>query len=1000
MFKLTSWKSAVGAAIGVWVCCAQQLFAGGGAVTITSADGLRTAEIDEFGQIAALYPPDQPGVNNLAPEGAEVRTTETPGRRLTMWPHRPGAFVPAALLALLSVQGADGAPDQPPSVSVDRIGSRDGATIFTLDRRALAEAADRGEALRIRQVPLSADLAVDLIVERFYVTGSHTRFVLGSNNAGDWKGFDPASVTLLRGRAAGHPASHAFLALSEYGSAGLIDLGPGRPHYRITSRSSRTVELGSGQLAVFEAADGIGPLLGVPMCAARPVGKPRRAPAADGASSPSMRHLELAIETDYELYSLFQDADATAAYVVQLYGAVSDIYMRDVNTWIELSFVRIWDTPDDLFNEEDPAGPFVDYWEQNMGHVHRDVAQFFTGRRDLPYGGVASGLVCGSYSYSVAGYALGAFPSLDAPSMGHWDVIVTAHELGHNCNAPHTHWVGIDECPSGVLQRGTIMSYCHSNPGGIANMDLRFHTHIQSHMEAWFTDETCLAEDCNVNGIDDAIDIQQGTSLDANGNGIPDECEDCNGNGTLDPEDILSGTSMDLNGNGIPDECEPDCNENNVPDDRDLLLGTSQDLYGNGIPDECEPDCNDNGVPDYNEIQVNMSLDLNRNAILDACEDCDNNGVTDLEELAGAHNLWVANRGASQDNVASQYHAGTGVLVVTGDAGHLASPHDLLIRSDGHLLVSSASDDRIAEFDEQGSYVSDLVPAGTGGLDWPTGMTFTAGGSLLVASRLANNVLEYDAITGAFLGEFVAAGAGGLRHPMAVTFGPNGNLFVAAWANQVLEYDGASGAFVGLFVSAAGNGGLIGPTSLEFKPDGDLLVASCGTDELLEYDGQTGTFLGRWNDGGAPGPWDLRVGPNGNVYVTITGGRPVLMYHGETGDLMLSFYVHAAAGPLSFPTGLDFVHGDDVDCNLNLIPDTCDIASGTSQDINGNGIPDECEPPIGDLDGDGSVSVTDFLAMLARWGPCPDPPDPCPADLDGDGTVDYDDFVILLANWG
>jgi T5SS/PEP-CTERM-associated repeat protein len=54
---------------------------------------------------------------------------------------------------------------------------------------------------------------------------------------------------------------------------------------------------------------------------------------------------------------------------------------------------------------------------------------------------------------------------------------------------------------------------------------------------------------------------------------------------------------------------------------------------------------------------------------------------------------------------------------------------------------------------------------------------------------------------------------------------------------------------------------------------------------------------------------------------------------------------------------------------------------------------------LGDIDGDGSVDVTDFLMLLARWGPCPVPPDPCPADLNGDGTVDVNDFLILLANW-
>lgn len=32
--------------------------------------------------------------------------------------------------------------------------------------------------------------------------------------------------------------------------------------------------------------------------------------------------------------------------------------------------------------------------------------------------------------------------------------------------------------------------------------------------------------DCNLNGIDDPVDIANGTSVDANDNGCPDECED------------------------------------------------------------------------------------------------------------------------------------------------------------------------------------------------------------------------------------------------------------------------------------------------------------------------------------------------------------------------------------------------------------------------------------------------------------------------------------------
>ncbi len=83
------------------------------------------------------------------------------------------------------------------------------------------------------------------------------------------------------------------------------------------------------------------------------------------------------------------------------------------------------------------------------------------------------------------------------------------------------------------------------------------------------------------------------------------------------------------------------------------------------------------------------------------------------------------------------------------------------------------------------------------------------------------------------------------------------------------------------------------------------------------------------------------------------------------------------------------------DCNCNSVPDADDIATGTSPDVNGNGIPDECEC-IGDLDGDGTVGITDFLALLAAWGPNPGHP----ADFDGDGVVGIVDFLELLASWG
>ncbi len=55
---------------------------------------------------------------------------------------------------------------------------------------------------------------------------------------------------------------------------------------------------------------------------------------------------------------------------------------------------------------------------------------------------------------------------------------------------------------------------------------------------------------------------------------------------------------------------------------------------------------------------------------------------------------------------------------------------------------------------------------------------------------------------------------------------------------------------------------------------------------------------------------------------------------------------------------------------------------------------------LGDLDGDGIVGISDFLLLLAAWGPCDKPcPPSCAADLDDDCTVGINDFLLLIANW-
>jgi hypothetical protein len=862
-----------------------------------------------------------------------------------------GGRVPAAPALLPAAARASRLTPMRPVVGLfTSEGPVDGVGRVRVDREQLLGTADAPGAMLVHGFPLTPGRLVDLEVERFWVTRPGTRFVAGGADGRDVPlAFDPDSVVLLRGRVAGYPHSNVYLGISDWVTNGVIDLGKGVGMFGVSSRGPGGTTLPPGMLAVFEARAG-GPNPS-PGCTVLEHGPTAPTGQIDLTPVKGLRQLELAVDTDYEFYQLFGDESATAAYLVELYGAVSDIYMRNINVRVDLTYARVWTQP----NEPFAAGlnEFLAYWEGNMQSVHRDVAQMFSGRADLPGGVAYLSALCGDSAYGFCGNAVGYFADAVTASVLNYDPLVTAHELGHNCGTHHTDVYGIDNCNivAATPQRGTIMSYCNQTvSGAMSVMELEFHKITRDKMLEHISSVSCVVLDCNQNGIADPLDIVAMTSADVNGNGIPDECEDCNHNSILDTIDIATSTSLDLNTNGIPDECEPDCNENGIPDDRDILLGTSQDLYGDAKPDECDEDRNNNNISDYNEIMANMTLDRDRDRILDATQDCDNDTVPNLVELEGARNAWVAS--LAGENTLREFHSVTGVLMGLSNPGRISGARDLIITADRRILVASSGANKIVEFDRTGAFVRDLVPAGSGGLSQPSGMVVAPWGNLLVASTGTNSVLEFDIASGGFVRAFVAAGSGGLAAPFGLVYKPSGNLFVSGMnSNTVYEYDRTTGAFVRVFVTA-GSGTLSGARGMVFNPlTGNLLVASYNNDQVKEYNGSTGAFIRNWLVTGLPidGPWGVRVGPDGFVYISrnnitdthVTRAR--IFIHDPRNGNFVRAYVQSQDSGLINCTGFDFMPGDFADCNRNLVPDSCDIAGGLSTDINLNGTPDECE---------------------------------------------------------
>lgn len=167
--------------------------------------------------------------------------------------------------------------------------------------------------------------------------------------------------------------------------------------------------------------------------------------------------------------------------------------------------------------------------------------------------------------------------------------------------------------------------------------------------------------DCNINGVEDATDLANGTSLDCNVNAIPDECEvDTDQDGVIDDcdncPDVANTDQVDTDNNGIGDVCDEVVIEEDVIDEEVIdeeiideevveedeeIIEEDEEIIEEDIVDDEEViieddeeqllvDCNENGFDDLDDIDFGDSADCNGNDIPDECErDFDSDGVID-----------------------------------------------------------------------------------------------------------------------------------------------------------------------------------------------------------------------------------------------------------------------------------------------------------------------------------------------------------------------------------
>lgn len=823
---------------------------------------------------------------------------------------------------------------------------------------SLRDAARQSRRISIN-LPTERAESLPLEMEPFRVTTEATRFV--RVETGGPREVDRPGLTMFRGTVAGDSDSLALLAVDSAGGLrGLVDARGARFQFGSAGGDAASAEVTISRVSRPSSAPDVDHVCGLDVNDARFDRRVARGAGSTAGVTPTglARLALVAVDTDAEYLDLFGGNVAAAeAYIELIVGAVSTIYERDLGVRLRLDFVRTWPGGGVPFDSSD-LNNFANYWDFFENPFSYNLIHLFSGRRDLPFGGIAflGGSECG-FQYGISGYLTAAFlePVVDG-QYDNWDLNVVAHEMGHNMGTPHTHDLMpvADSCAFGTHSRGTIMSYCHTTAGQQFNMDVRFHARIQDVIDSQVQQFGCLSFDCNGNNTPDNLDISGGGSDDTNFDGIPDECQDCDGNGTLDPAE--SNLTTDSNQNGVLDVCEPDCNGNGVPDITDIDGGAA-DVNGNLVPDECEPDCDGNGTADYTEILADGSLDIDRNRVLDSCQDCDGNLQTDYLDMQRAGNVFVA----SSTGSIREYHAESGVPIRSLASPRTTSVEAMEFDDRGILYATDSGADRVLEIDVLTDSTETLLSA-SDGLVLPMGLAVRKDGRVLVASRGTDEIFVVHPDFPESAEVLVSSGIDGVDDPGALMVGPSDVLWVGQLGGAVRRFDAMTGAFLDEF-TAGGGGGPADVRSMALLPDGRLVLTGDGEDAAFEY-AADGSFVGVFNDLATADAGAVRVGPRGTVMIARGGPSPrVIEYRVENGKY-IRFFARADSF-LTSPRAMAIKPTSLGDCNENRTPDSCDVLIAGMDDCDANLVPDACQLATisGDCNQNGAVDACEcFIA--------------------------------------
>jgi hypothetical protein len=413
----------------------------------------------------------------------------------------PGKSAPHLASASEPVQGAPAAPVR---VIDSKVAMPDAArphtAVISVDRAALESLAQAGGGAII-DFPLGPNRVETLALAPVEAIEPGAAVAMQRNEAGELVE-RPVEVrgAFLAGSVVGFEGSHAFLAASDAGTFGYVEVGE---KTYIISSGPLGARLPTVSYDLTAMPEGVIETQAW-TCGTEDSKIPAEVPEGGIAGTNPCRQVRVAYETDYEFTQLFGgNGSAAAGYIATLASSLTSIYQRDVNARLSASYLRLWIDPFDPWTGTSTSAQlneFRGHWDSFMLTVPRDLAHFLSGR------GLGGGIaylpgLCAGAAYGVSANLAGFYPTPLLDNNGqNWDMYVVSHELGHNFGAPHTHnynppldGCGLSpaDCTAADQDIGTIMSYCHLCSGGVSNIKLKFHPGNIASIDAHLASTSC-----------------------------------------------------------------------------------------------------------------------------------------------------------------------------------------------------------------------------------------------------------------------------------------------------------------------------------------------------------------------------------------------------------------------------------------------------------------------------------------------------------------------------